>query len=401
MEKNELMTELEGLKSALEASVSEKANTAIADQVKAINENVAAQIDALKGENNADQVKAMADELTEMKSQYNSLVKDFDVLQTKVKTQKNSTVENKKSFTQVFAEGLEANFDAIQNVKKGKPFRMELKAVGTMTLSNNLTGDGVASYAANQALLPSQKINMRDLIPTAVSPTGLYVQYRETGSEGSISKQTEGSLKTQIDYDFTEVKVVESYIAGFARFSKQMTKQLPYMESVLPRLLLRDFYKAENAAFWTAVTGAATGSTTTAETDDVKAIIDYIANTQAANYNASFAIVHPSQMARLNKLLYTNGYYQGSGGVVSQPNGGITINGTPIVPASWAADDKVLIIDSDYLERVETEAITIEFSMDDSDNFQRNLITARIECLEEVNLMMPASAIFADLGNVA
>ena len=401
MEKNELMTELEGLKSALEASVSEKANTAIADQVKAINENVAAQIEALKGENNADQVKAMADELTEIKSQYNILVKDFDVLQTRVKTQKNSTVENKKSFTQVFAEGLEANFDAIQNVKKGKPFRMELKAVGNMTLTNNLTGDGTASYAANQALLPSQKINMRDLIPTAVSPTGLYVQYRETGSEGSISKQTEGSLKTQIDYDFTEVKVVESYIAGFARFSKQMTKQLPYMESVLPRLLLRDFYKAENAAFWTAVTTAATGSTTTAETDDVKAIIDYIANTQAANYNASFAIVHPSQMARLNKLLYTNGYYQGSGGVVSQPNGGITINGTPIVPASWAADDKVLIIDSDYLERVETEAITIEFSMDDSDNFQRNLITARIECLEEVNLMMPASAIFADLGNVA
>lgn len=395
------MTELEGLKSALEASVSEKANTAIADQVKAINENVAAQIEALKGENNADQVKAMADELTEIKSQYNILVKDFDVLQTRVKTQKNSTVENKKSFTQVFAEGLEANFDAIQNVKKGKPFRMELKAVGNMTLTNNLTGDGTASYAANQALLPSQKINMRDLIPTAVSPTGLYVQYRETGSEGSISKQTEGSLKTQIDYDFTEVKVVESYIAGFARFSKQMTKQLPYMESVLPRLLLRDFYKAENAAFWTAVTTAATGSTTTAETDDVKAIIDYIANTQAANYNASFAIVHPSQMARLNKLLYTNGYYQGSGGVVSQPNGGITINGTPIVPASWAADDKVLIIDSDYLERVETEAITIEFSMDDSDNFQRNLITARIECLEEVNLMMPASAIFADLGNVA
>jgi len=401
VEKNELMTELEGLKSALEASVSEKANTAIADQVKAINENVAAQIEALKGENNADQVKAMADELTEIKSQYNILVKDFDVLQTRVKTQKNSTVENKKSFTQVFAEGLEANFDAIQNVKKGKPFRMELKAVGNMTLTNNLTGDGTASYAANQALLPSQKINMRDLIPTAVSPTGLYVQYRETGSEGSISKQTEGSLKTQIDYDFTEVKVVESYIAGFARFSKQMTKQLPYMESVLPRLLLRDFYKAENAAFWTAVTTAATGSTTTAETDDVKAIIDYIANTQAANYNASFAIVHPSQMARLNKLLYTNGYYQGSGGVVSQPNGGITINGTPIVPASWAADDKVLIIDSDYLERVETEAITIEFSMDDSDNFQRNLITARIECLEEVNLMMPASAIFADLGNVA
>jgi len=29
------------------------------------------------------------------------------------------------------------------------------------------------------------------------------------------------------------------------------------------------------------------------------------------------------------------------------------------------------------------------------------MVTARIECYEDVNLMQPASAIFADLGNVA
>jgi HK97 family phage major capsid protein len=236
---------------------------------------------------------------------------------------------------------------------------------------------------------------------TAISPTGLYVQYRETGGEGALAQQTEGSSKGQIDYDFTEVKVVENYIAGFARFSKQMAKQLPYMQTTLPRLLLRDFYKKENALFWTSVTGAATGSTTTSETDDIKAIIDLLANQANANFNASYAIVNPSQMARLNKLLYTNGYYQGSGGVVSAPNGGITINGTPIIAASWATDDKILIIDRDYLERVETEAITVEFSMEDADNFTKNLITARIECQEAVNLMLPSSAIYVDLGNVA
>jgi hypothetical protein len=164
---------------------------------------------------------------------------------------------------------------------------------------------------------------------------------------------------------------------------------------------MRDFYKKENGLFYATVTTAATGSTTTAETDDIKAIMDLIANQQSANYNASYAIVHPTQLARLNKLLYTNGYYQGSGGVVSAPNGGITIGGTPIIAATWATDDKILIIDADYLERVETEALTVEFSMEDSDNFQRNLITARIECQEEINLMLPASAIFADLGNVA
>jgi hypothetical protein len=98
--------------------------------------------------------------------------------------------------------------------------------------------------------------------------------------------------------------------------------------------------------------------------------------------------------------LYVNGYYQGSGGILSSVNGNVAISGTPILPASWVTDDKILIIDRDYLERVETEAITVEFSMEDADNFTKNLITARIECLEDVNLMMPASALYADFGNV-
>ena len=398
MEKKELIAELEGLKSALEVSISEKAKTEIADQLKSVIETVDAKIAEFAASNM--DAKAMETEVNKIKNEQAEILKGFDALQVRVKNQKESKVE-KKSFGQLFAEGLEANFDAIQNVKKGKPFRMEMKAVGNMLLSANLTGDGTASYSATQAILPAQKINFRDLIPTAVSPTGLYVQYRETGGEGALAQQTEGAVKGQVDYDFTEVKVVENYIAGFARFSKQMAKQLPYMQTTLPRLLMRDFYKKENGLFYTTVTGAATGTTTTSETDDIKAIIDLIANTQAANFNASYAIVHPSQLARLNKLLYTNGYYQGSGGVVSAPNGGITIGGTPIISATWATDDKILIIDADYLERVETEALTVEFSMEDSDNFQRNLITARIECQEEINLMLPASAIYTDLGNVA
>ena len=397
MEKKELIAELEGLKSALETSITEKAKGEIADQLKSVIETVDAKLAEFA---NSNDVKSMEDEVNKLKNEQAEILKGFDALQVRVKNQKESKVE-KKSFGQLFAEGLDANFDAIQNVKKGKPFRMELKAVGNMLLSANLTGDGTASYSTSQAILPAQKVNFRDLIPTAVSPTGLYVQYRETGGEGALAQQTEGAVKGQVDYDFTEVKVVENYIAGFARFSKQMAKQLPYMQTTLPRLLMRDFYKKENGLFYSTVVGAATGTTTTSETDDIKAIIDLIANTNAANFNASYAIVHPSQMARLNKLLYTNGYYQGSGGVVSAPNGGITISGTPIIAATWATDDKILIIDADYLERVETEALTVEFSMEDSDNFQRNLITARIECQEEINLMLPSSAIYVDLGNVA
>jgi len=393
MEKNELIAELEGLKSSLEASVSDKT----AEAINGLKSDIEAQIDAIKSNNNNEVVEAMTEEVNKLKSQFTELTNGFDALQTSVKNSKSSKMENKTTFNEAFAAGLKENFDAIQAVKKGQPFRMELKAVGNMLLSTNLTGDGVASYSARQAILPSQKINFRDLISTAVSPTGLYVQYRETGSEGSISAQTEGSSKTQIDYDFTEIKVVEGYIAGYSRFSKQMAKQLPYMQSTLPRLLQRDFFKAENASFWTTVTGAATGSTTgAAGTNPVEDIMTLIGNQQAANFNASYAVVNPATLADINKTLLTSGYYPGAGGVVSGANGTVNIGGTTVVPAAWAAVDTVLIFDMDYLERVETEAVNVEFAMEDQDNFVKNLITARIECQEQVNLMLPASAIFYD-----
>ena len=263
-----------------------------------------------------------------------------------------------------------------------------------MSLIGNLTGDGTASYSARQAVLPAQKINFRDLVPTTVSPTGLYVQYRETGATGTIGVQTEGDPKSQVDYDFTEIKVVENYIAGFSRFTKQMAKQLPYMQGTLPRIMTRDFYKAENSSFFTTVSTGATGVVTTTGTNIVEIIMDLIANQNAANFSASFAIVHPTTLAAINKVLLTNGYYPGAAGISSVANGSLSISGTPVIAASWAVAGNVLIIDADYCERVETEGLNVQFAMEDGDNFVTNKITARIECQEEINLMLPASAIY-------
>jgi hypothetical protein len=308
-------------------------------------------------------------------------------------------VDNKtKSFGDAFAEQMAEAFEAkqaeIKEFQKNKNAKLtiDLKAVGTMTLGNNLSGDGVATYNQRQGLVPAQKINMRDLIPTAVSPTGLYVTYRETGTEGSIGIQTEGNAKSQIDYDLTEVKVVSDYIAGFARFSKQMMFQLPFLQNTLQRMLLRDFYKKENSTFFTAVSNAATGSTTTAATVDAEQLVDWIANQLDANFEASFALVSYAQWADLLKTKPTD--YSVPGGFVIDANGNVRIAGVPVIGASWVTNDKALIIDANYLERVETEGLRVEFSYEDSDNFQRNLVTARVECFEDINIMRTDAIIY-------
>ncbi len=312
------------------------------------------------------------------------------------------TKKSVKSIGEQLMEGVDNDYVSIEKALKSQSgsFTMNLKAVGNMLLSANLTGDSVATYSQRQAILPGQALNFRDLMPSVSSATGTYVTYKESGSEGSISAQTEGNSKSQIDYDLTEVKTVNSYIAGFATFSKQMMKSLPFIESTLTRMMLRDFFKAENAAFFSTVSGAATGSTTVTATNDVEQIVELIANQKTANFKSSYALVSPAQMARLIIATFAKGYYAGAGAIILNGAGGVTIWGTPVLEASWVTDDKVLIIDADYLERVEVEGLNVTFSYENSDNFVKNLVTARVEAYEAVNLMLPTSAIFSDMGNI-
>lgn len=400
MEKKELLVELEAMKTDLQEQSKkysvESAKEAVANLEKSIDMKLA-QIKTLPEGVDGEQVKQLIADV-------DTTVKAFDELQKKINEKQFDA--KPKTFSSAFAEMIEKNAKEIGAVRKGNGFKVELdlKTVGNMTVAGNLTGDSVASYNPRQAILPSTLVNFRDLIPTQSSGTLVSVQYRESAGEGGVGVQTEGSAKSQIDFDFSEVKTVNKYIAGFVRYSKQMNKALPWMQTTLPRLLLREFYSGtagENATFFTTVSGAATGSTTTAETDDVKQIIDYIANQRTAKFAASVGLVSHKQLARLNKLTYVNGYYSGSGGVLTNVDGSMAISGTPIVPVDWVADDKILIFDRDYLERVEAESLMVEFFEQDSDNVQKNLITARIECLEEINLMLLNSAIYADLGNVS
>jgi hypothetical protein len=269
-----------------------------------------------------------------------------------------------------------------------------------MTLATTLTGDPVATYNPNQAILPSQKVNVRDLIPTLMSPTGLYVTYQEnTGEINNIVKQIEGNLKGQNDYALTEIKTVASYIAGFAVFTKQLLKFLPWMQSTLVRMLLRDFYKKENAQFFTSISGAATGPFIGGtDPSDAKQIISVIGTQLDTNFNVSYAVVSNALMGRIISSTFTSGYYPGAGSVVLNGARGLTIFGVPIVAASWMPSNKILLIDNDYVERIEVEGLNVTFSFEDSDNFRRNKVTAKVECMEEVNILLPQSIMYGDLG---
>lgn len=354
------------------------------------------KVEQLKSLINENLKNEVAEQLTEKSTAIENRLDEIEI-----KLQKST--ENKmeqKSFVSTFGELIAKNFDSIKEVSLGNKVAMTLKAVGNMTISGNLTGDAMRTYQPGVAAVPNRLLNFRDLIPAVSSATGIYTLYRETGSEGSISVQsTPGDAKTQIDYDLTAVTYTARYIAGFARIDKSMLQDLPFLQTALPNMLLRDFYKAEDAKFYADLSGAATGSTTTSATVDVEQIIDYVANLEAADFQVNGIVVHPKQWARLVTTKPAD--YSVPGGVTITPDGNIAIAGIPVYKSSFIADDKVLVGDWNMAKRVVVDDLKVEFFEQDSDNVQKNLVTCRIEAREVLAIDRLDAFVFADLGNVA
>lgn len=268
----------------------------------------------------------------------------------------------------------------------------------TMTLTGNLTGAAWATQDPRMAIFPAQKINARELVPTFQTETGYYVYWKEdTGETNNIAFQVEGSDKPENNYSLTGTGVVENFMSGITTFSKQMVNSLPFLTQYLPQMLMRDFYIKENAyAYSKMATG--TGSTSiTSTSDNVEKIIYFIANQLTANYNASFAIVSPADYAKLVISTYTKGYYPGAGTV--QYNGtSLTLDGVPIIRATWATTGHVVIIDRDFFQRVQVSGLALELSYENDKNFSRNLVTARLECQEDFVLQLLPSALYGALA---
>lgn len=362
-------------------------------------ETINNRIETMAGKKDVELVGSLKKDVDELNA---NLKKNQEFIDNFIAEQGKRTSKEKKDFGTAWEMGIkenifgksEAEITKASNQRNMK-FEMELK-VGNMT-SSNVTGDVVANYGSRQGIVPSQTSNFRDLLPTTPSPTGLYVTYRETATSGSISAQTEGNAKTQIDYSFTEQKAVSKYISGWAKFSKQLMYNLPFLTTTLARVLLRDFYKKENDYLFTTIAGNSTGTYSGSGTVDAEEIINTIASQRKANFNASFGIIDWAQWGRL--LVTKPNDYSVPGGMMIDANGTIRMAGVPIIAASWAQTDHILILDADFYERVETESLRVEFSYEDSDNFEKNLVTARVECFEEINRLRDDASIYRDFGN--
>jgi len=378
-----LLAELANIKSGLETKTSQE----VKSQIEAFEAKLPT---AIKSTFDAE-IKSVTDALEAKFAADLKVVQDHaDKLDLKLQN-KTTSVENEDTLIKAITD----NFDGIKDVRKGNA--VQVKAVGNMTLSANLTGDAPRSYNLNTVMVPGQMVNVSDLVGSVTIDGGTYTYPRETGGEGSISAQTEGSSKSQKDYDITMVDLATNFIAGFTRYSKKMANNLPFLTSFIPNALRRDYAIAENTAFNTVLAAAATASAQIITgKNKIEMLINEIATLEGSNYAVNAIVVRPADYWDILKTEKSTGAGYGLPGIVTLENGQLRINGIPLIRANWLAANKYYVGDWSRINKIVTQGLSLDFSETEGTNFVTNNITARIEAQVGLAVEQPAAIVYGD-----
>jgi HK97 family phage major capsid protein len=377
MEALEIKAALEGIKAQVETKTAEQSV-----EVKSLIEALEAKMESKSNET-----------IEALKADLKAIQDHADLLD--VKLQEKTAETKSEGYFDVMEKALTENFNDIKEVRSGKS--VQVKAVGDMTLTANLTGAQPKEYNFNTVLVPGQLVNVADLVGSVNIGGGTYTFPREGAGEGSVAAQTEGSSKSQRDYDFTMVDVNTDFIAGFTRYSKKMANNLPFLTSFIPNALRRDYFFAENAAFNTVLAGAATASTEVIDDKNkIEMLINEVARLENANFAANGIVVRPSDFYDIMKTEKSTGAGYGLPGIVTYEGGVLRINGIPVFKATWLAANKYYVGDWSRVNKVITQGLSLEFSEQEGTNFVKNNITARIESQTALAVEQPAAIIYGD-----
>ena len=386
--------EIKGLLDELQVNIEGKSKEQIDTEIKALEVKYEEMIENKAAELNKS-VEEVRAENSELKANLKLVAEQADKLDIKMQENK-KVVEGKRGdeLKSVITE----NFEGIKGVRKGKA--LELKVVGDMTLAN-LTGDQPRDYSFDTVMIPNQKVNVADLTGAIAISGGTYTFPRESGSEGSIGAQTEGSSKLQIDYDLTMVDVNTDFIAGFSVYSKKMANNLPFLESFLPSALRRDYWKAENSAFNGVLAAGATASTEIITGQNkVEMLIAEIAALEGADYAPNAIVVNVADFYDILVTEKSTGAGYGLPGVVTYSAGQLAINGIPVLKATWMTANKYYVADWSRVKKVTTQGLGLQFFEQDSDNVRKNNITARIESQVALAIEQPLAVVYGDFTAV-
>lgn len=376
--------------------VKEKAEKAVADAQKGIDQSAAQKdiIDnALTGMNEA---KARLDDLEQ-----------------KMARRAGPAEDERKSLGQRFVEDEKVKAFLEQAQPRG---RVDLSAKATLT-SAITDAAGSVGDAVNQTRipgimpLPQRRMTVRDLL-TPGSMDGNTLEYvKETGFTNNAGMVAEGAAKPSSDLKFDLVSTTAKVIAHYMKASRQILDDVAQLRSVIDQRLLYGLaYKEETQLLNGDGTGqnllgiipqatAYSAPITLASPTSIDMMRLAMLQAVLAEYPATGHVMNPIDWAWIETLKTTTGEY-----IIGNPQGQVTptLWSLPVVQTQAITVDKFLTgafkLGAQLFDRW---AARVEIATENEDDFIKNLLTALCEERVALAVYRPEAFIYGDFGRVA
>jgi hypothetical protein len=361
----------------------------IKSEIKSVDAKLAADIAQLNedAQKKNETIGELANKVKEMSASANRL-------KSGIETEAKKDWSNSDRFKAAIMDIVAENYDKI----KSETSFMSTKVVGDMTMTNNLTGTSQISYVPSNLLRSFYNPHLYDvfrIIPTATGNV-TFPRGNNPVGEGSFGAQTEGNSKSQVDYDVTMVNVSVPFIAGFAKVSRQMLQDLPFLQAYLSQSLVEDWNRAVNTRFLNTIASGSTALSTSA-TVNAEKMIDGVAQHMALGLGMPNVIL--TTHASWATLLKTKpADYSVPGGVTIGAGGETRIVGIPVVPHAQVTGSRFYVINTDAFGIAQASALSVRSTEFDDTDFQKNLITYRAEARIELLSFQPTAAVYGTTG---
>jgi len=355
-----------------------------------IQKGVSREIEGLNIDDLTNQVKNAGEKYASLEEKLGLVEKGLSDAILDVRAKNVETV-SESDLHKVFSENV-GQFKSLERVSKGG-FSLNTKAVGTMTLPVNIGSDWASKIAglSNTILTdPLRTIHLRDLMRTSViEQNGVFKFAKKSGGEGAVGIQTEGSSKSQIDYDFTISEVTPKTIAVFSRISKQMLSRLSWLQNFVSTQMVTDLQNFEDdqlmdiagtsdfSGLWENATTYVPSGSVVAGSNRWDKLANAVAQLRAARFTPNAILVNPIDQMELLINKESGAGYSFPALIAS---GNLSVAGVPVIATDIMPVNSFMVADlAKGAELLFEDNINTEFSYEDADNFTKNLVTVRVE----------------------